>query len=202
MAAFVAERYERWISRGAGPLSTMLKRHSQFLESLMLLSDLLAISMSWIAAYCVRFYWGPVPVYRGVPGIHPYLVLLALIIIVWGAAFKAFGLYRPKRTSTRPAEVRDIAKASTLAVLILVALTFFFKQFEFSRLVILYFWVFSIVAVSFVRGSFREMLRFMRRSGYNLRHILIAGKGRWLESSSSGSAPAGIGPPDRRAPGR
>lgn len=155
----------------------MLKRHSQFLESLMLLSDLLAISVSWLVAYYLRFHWGPVPVYRGVPDIRPYLVLLALIVIVWGAAFKAFGLYRPRRISSRLAEVRDIAQACTLAVLILVALTFFFKQFEFSRLAILYFWVFSILSVSLVRGSFREIVRFMRRRGYNLRHILIVGEG-------------------------
>jgi len=155
----------------------MLKRYSQFLESLMLLADLLAISASWIAAYFLRFHFGPVPVYRGIPGIRPYLVLLALIVIIWGVAFKAFGLYRPRRISSRLAEVRDIAQACSLAVLILVALTFFLKQFEFSRLVILYFWVFSILSVSFVRGSFREILRLMRRRGYNLRHVLIVGEG-------------------------
>ena len=155
----------------------MLKRHSQFFESLMLLSDLLAIAASWIASYYLRFYWGPVPVYRGVPDIRPYLLLLVLIVLVWGVAFKAFGLYRPRRVSSRLAEVRDIANACTLAVLILAAATFFLKTFEFSRLVILYFWAFSILSVSLVRGSFREVLRVLRRRGYNLRHILIVGEG-------------------------
>jgi len=155
----------------------MLKRHSQFFASLMLLSDLLAIAASWIASYYLRFSWGPVPVYRGVPGIRPYLLLLVLIVLVWGVAFKAFGLYRPRRISSRLAEVRDIANACTLAVLILVAATFFLKRFEFSRLVILYFWAFSILSVSLVRGSFREVLRVLRRRGYNLRHILVVGEG-------------------------
>jgi Undecaprenyl-phosphate glucose phosphotransferase len=155
----------------------MLKRHSQFLESLMLLFDLLVIAGSWIAAYVLRFYWGPVPVYRGIPALRPYLYLLALIVVIWGIAFKAFGLYRPRRISSRFAEIWDIAKACTLAVLILVALTFFLKQFEFSRLVIVYFWAFSIASVSLVRGVFREALRVLRRRGYNLRHVLIVGDG-------------------------
>lgn len=155
----------------------MLKRHSQFIESLMLLADLLVISVSWLGSYYFRFYWGPVQVYRDIPDIRPYLLLLGLIVVVWGAAFKAFGLYRPKRISSRLAEVRDIAKACTLAVLILIAATFFLKQFEFSRMVIACFWVFSIVSVSLVRSSFREILRFTRRSGYNLRHVLIVGEG-------------------------
>src|SRR5574337_628947 len=155
----------------------MLKRHSQFIESLMLLADLLVISASWLGSYYFRFYWGPVLVYRDIPDVRPYLLLLGLIIVVWGVAFKAFGLYRPKRISSRLAEVRDIAKACTLAVLILIAATFFLKQFEFSRVVILYFWVFSILSVSLVRSSFREVLRFTRRRGYNLRHVLIVGEG-------------------------
>lgn len=155
----------------------MLKRHSQFLESLMFLSDLLAIGASWITAYYLRFYWGPIPVYRGVPDFRPYFFLLGLIIVVWGIAFKAFGLYRPRRIASRLAEVGDLTQACTLAVLILVALTFFLKPFEFSRVVILYFWVISILAVTLVRSSFREVLRFLRRRGYNLRHILIVGEG-------------------------
>ncbi len=159
------------------PSSVMLKRHSQFIESLMLIADLLVISASWLGSYYFRFYWGPVLVYRDIPDVHPYLLLLGLIIIVWGIAFKAFGLYRPKRISSRLAEVRDIAKACTLAVLILIAATFFLKQFEFSRVVILYFWVFSIVSASLVRSTFREVLRVTRRRGYNLRHVLIVGEG-------------------------
>ncbi|PWB47489.1 MAG: undecaprenyl-phosphate glucose phosphotransferase [Candidatus Methylomirabilota bacterium] len=155
----------------------MLKRHSEFIESLMLLADLLVISASWLGSYYFRFYWGPVQVYHEVPDIRPYLLLLGLIIIVWGVAFKAFGLYRPKRISSRLAEVRDIAKACTIAVLVLIAATFFLKQFEFSRIVIVCFWIVSIVSVSLVRGSFREALRFTRRRGYNLRHVLIVGEG-------------------------
>jgi len=155
----------------------MLKRHSQFIESLMLLADLLVISASWLGSYYFRFHWGPVLGYRDIPDIRPYLLLLGLIVIVWGVAFKTFGLYRPKRISSQLAEVRDIANACTLAVLILIAATFFLKQFEFSRVVILYFWIFSIVSVSLVRGSFREALRLTRRSGYNLRHVLIVGEG-------------------------
>jgi len=160
-----------------GTPSVMLKRHSQFLESLMLLADLLAISVSWLGTYYFRFYLGLVPVYRGIPDARPYLLFLGLIVLVWGVAFKAFGLYRPRRISSRLAEVRDIAKACTVAVLILVAATFFLKPFEVSRLVILYFWAFSILSVSLIRSSFREVLRFMRRRGYNLRHILIVGEG-------------------------
>src|SRR3989304_9895996 len=94
-----------------GKPSVMLKRHSQFLESLMLLADLLAISVSWLGTYYFRFYLGLVPVYRGIPHARPYLLFLGLIVLVWGVAFKAFGLYFPMRISLCLAGSRDNANA-------------------------------------------------------------------------------------------
>ena len=44
-------------------------------------------------------------------------------------------------------------------------------------MVIVYFWVFSIAAVSFARYVFREALRVARRRGYNLRYALVVGGG-------------------------
>ena len=76
------------------------------------------------------------------------------------------------------AEVFDIAVANSLSVLILIGLTFFVRQFEYSRLVFLYFWVLNLAALSFSRMVFREGLRFFRKQGYNQRHCLIVGAGK------------------------
>jgi Undecaprenyl-phosphate glucose phosphotransferase len=75
------------------------------------------------------------------------------------------------------AEFIDLAKANTLCILILVALTFFSKTFEFSRLVIVYFWVLNLVVLGFSRMVFREILRLLRRLGYNQRHVVVIGAG-------------------------
>ena len=76
------------------------------------------------------------------------------------------------------AEFLDIAKANTLSVLVLVAFTVFHRQFEYSRLVFLYFWLLNLVALGFSRMAFREALRFLRKQGYNQRHCLIVGAGK------------------------
>ncbi len=155
----------------------MLKARAKLFEHLMLAGDLALIAGSWLLAYSLRFYLGPIPVYRGVPPLRPYLALLVPILVVWAVAFRAFGLYRPRRLGSRLGEVWDVAKASTVGVLILVALTFFARSYEFSRLVIAYFWVISILAVSASRAGFREALRVARRRGYNLRYALVVGGG-------------------------
>ncbi len=143
----------------------------------MLAGDLVLIAGSWLLAYYLRFYADLVPVYRGVPPLGPYLVLVVPILVVWAMSFRAFGLYRPRRLGTRLGEVWDVTKASSVGVLVLVTLTFFARSFEFSRAVIAYFWVISILAVSGARAAFREALRVARRHGYNLRYGLVVGGG-------------------------
>ena len=155
----------------------MLKKHSKFFETLVLSFDLVTLSCSWILAYFLRFYLPVIPVSKGIPLFLTYLTLLIIMLPLWYIVFKAFGLYRPRRISTRFAEVMDIAKGTTVAVLILVSLTFFVSRYEFSRLTFLYFWAICMVTLSIERILFRELLRFIRKRGYNLRHALIVGTG-------------------------
>jgi len=156
----------------------MLKRHSEFLKSLLFLFDMTIICVCWVAAYYIRFSEALFPVTKGVPPLLPYLLLLVPIVVVWGISFRAFDLYRPRRMSSRTAEFVDIAKANTLSVLILVALTFFVREYEYSRVVLLYFWFLNLLGLGFSRMAFREGLRFARRQGYNLRYVLIVGAGK------------------------
>jgi Undecaprenyl-phosphate glucose phosphotransferase len=155
----------------------MLKKHSKFFETLVLLFDLVTLSCSWILAYFLRFYLPVVPVSKGIPPFFTYLTLLIIMLPLWYIVFKAFGLYRPRRISTKFAEVMDIAKGTTIAILILVSLTFFVRRYEFSRLTFLYFWIISLIFLSIERILFRELLRLIRKRGYNLRHALIVGTG-------------------------
>jgi Undecaprenyl-phosphate glucose phosphotransferase len=157
----------------------VLKAHSRLLEQLMLGLDLCLVALCWLAAYGLRFYVvGPPLVNPEPPPLADYLLQLVPILVVWGLSFRMFGLYRPRRLGSYLSEWIDVAKASTLGVLVLVAvMTFFFKRVEYSRVVIVYFWVLSIAAAGFARAVFREGLRFARRRGYNLRRAVLVGGG-------------------------
>jgi Undecaprenyl-phosphate glucose phosphotransferase len=154
----------------------VLKAHSRLFEHLALATDLVLIALCWLAAYALRFHvFG-----RGgdIPPFGDYALQLLPILVVWFFAYKAFDLYRPNRLGSHLSEWFDIAKASTLGVLVLVAgMTFLFHGYEYSRLVILIFWVASIVTVSLSRAAFREALRFARRRGYNQRYAVVVGGG-------------------------
>ena len=155
----------------------MLKKHSKFFETLVLLLDLVTLSCSWILAYFLRFYLPVVPVSKGIPPFLTYLTLLIIMLPLWYIVFKAFGLYRARRISSKFAEIMDIAKGTTIAILILVSLTFFVRKYEFSRLTFVYFGIICVIALCVERILFRELLRLIRKRGYNLRHALIVGTG-------------------------
>jgi Undecaprenyl-phosphate glucose phosphotransferase len=153
----------------------MLKAHSRLFEQLAFAFDLALITGSWLVAYAVRFH-----VIGGVDvsPFRDYALQLVPILVVWGFAFRAFDLYRPSRLGSYVSEWMAVAKASTIGVLVLVAvMTFGFRQYEYSRLVIGMFWVLSIVLVSVARAGFREALRVARRRGYNQRYAVVIGGG-------------------------
>jgi len=157
----------------------MLKAHSKFLEQLMLAGDLLVVAGCWLVAYLARFHVAGPPLRHGdIPPLGPYLLMLLPILVVWGVAFRAFDLYRPRRIGSHLSEAADIAKASSMGALVLVAvMTFLFREYDYSRVVIVYFWLLSIAAVWLSRAVFREALRFARRRGYNLRYAVVVGGG-------------------------
>ena len=153
----------------------MLKAHSRLVETLALAGDLFLIAVCWIWSYWIRFH---LPHVTDVPPFRDYALQLVPILVVWGIAFRTFDLYRPNRLGSRVSEWFDVAKASTLGALILVAImTFVFRGHEYSRLVIVLFLAQSIVAVSLARAALREALRFARRHGYNLRYAIVVGGG-------------------------
>jgi len=153
----------------------VLKAHSRVVENLALGGDLCLIAICWVLAYWIRFHLMHV---TDVPPFRDYALQLIPILVVWGIAFRTFDLYRPNRLGSRVSEWFDVAKASTLGALILVSImTFAFRGYEYSRLVILIFLAQSIVAVSLARAALREALRFARRHGYNLRYAIVVGGG-------------------------
>lgn len=159
----------------------MLKKRAKFFENILFISDLAIIVSVWFLAYFIRFYSGYFPVNKGVPHISLYIFLIAPILFIWGFIFKAFALYKPKRLSSYFGEIFDITKACSFAVLVLISLTFFYRQTEYSRLVFAIFWVLTIIFLVLERVTFRELLRYLRRKGYNLRYTLIVGTGEIAE---------------------
>jgi Undecaprenyl-phosphate glucose phosphotransferase len=155
----------------------LLRKYNQVFISLLFFTDLFAIALSWLLAYLLRFEAGVIGVTKGIPAWSQHLPLMVILLLVCSGVFHLAGLYRPRRISTIPKEFSEIIKALTISILIFVFLTYFFKEYRYSRLTILYFWILSIFWVGLSRVFSRNLLKALRRREYNLRYVLIIGEG-------------------------
>src|SRR4030042_6246759 len=156
----------------------MLKKHAGFFKSLFFISDLFILSLAWILSYEIRFYTSLIrPPILGTPSFPGYLELLIPLLVLWGLLSKNTQLYRPRRIDYYYKELFDVGKCLTLTLMILIALIYLLRRFEFSRLAFFYFWIMGIGGLLSVRFFARKTLKMLRRKGYNKRYALIAGTG-------------------------
>jgi len=103
--------------------------------------------------------------------------MLIPITVICALVLRGFGLYTPKRMGTRMSEVLSITKACVTAAIFLIALAFFLKLYDFSRLVLILFTAINIMALTAERTLIRGVFKYLRKKGYNLRHAVIVGCG-------------------------
>ena len=154
----------------------MLKKYNQVFITLLFFTDLFLIALAWSFAYFLRFDARFVGVDKDIPTWGQHLPLLVIILFVCGAVFNTTGLYRVRRLSSLPGEIFDLIKAMTISVILFVFIAYFFKEYRYSRLTILYFWFLGVVFIGLSRVYARYILRTLRKRGFNLRYALIVGE--------------------------
>ena len=142
----------------------MLKQRSEFFQSLMMLSDLFFLSVAWWLAYVIRFETDFFP--EPEPHLLPhYIIAWLIILIVWTAVFHWLDFYRPRRLSGQNREIVEVFKGCTLAMLIFLGVLFLVRGVVLSRIVVLFFGVFSFVLLNLSHVVFREGLWLLRKRG-------------------------------------
>ncbi|WP_257458510.1 undecaprenyl-phosphate glucose phosphotransferase [Archangium lipolyticum] len=153
----------------------MFSRFQRFYTSIKVAADVVMLTVAFALAYVTRFE-GPIPVFHGLPPLDDTLLSLATVLIVFPVTYRQSRLYATNRARTHIGEVFEVFKATVMATLIVVALTYFTRE-RYSRLMLAFFAGYSFVGVSMVRLVLREVLNEVRRRGYNLKSILLIGAG-------------------------
>ncbi len=152
----------------------MLKRHSQFFKSLMLVNDLMFLTLSWWLAYLLRFH-ADISFLPETRVFRHYVIAWLLILLIFGVVFHVLDLYRPRRISTHWRETADLFKGVSLAMLIFFGVIFLLREIILSRVVVVLFWAFTASFLNLSHLLVREGLRYLRRKGKNLRYVVVVG---------------------------
>jgi exopolysaccharide biosynthesis polyprenyl glycosylphosphotransferase len=102
-------------------------------------------------------------------------VIFLLALFICHLIFSICGLYRSMRLSSKRAELKDIAKATTLSVVCFVAIGSAFNIRMITLPFLALFWVISTSVLCAFRLSLRIGLARIRAQGRNSHHMLILG---------------------------
>ncbi len=159
----------------------MIKENQKHFNRLHVVIDAFVIIISYFLAWFLKFH---LPILRDEGGrlpFHIYMSALFFIVPAYLMLYYAFSLYTPKRVQGRRLEFSNIFKANTLGMFLLITGLYLIKQIDFSRHVIVIFYVINVVAEELTRMLIRVVLRKMRAKGYNQKHILLVGYSRACE---------------------
>ena len=163
-----------WFARGVNlVLSNATIRRIFVINRLIV--DLTALIFSLFLAYAFRYYVQNPPFY------HPlsiYYDNFAVGVMVWILLFVRSDLYKYKAQLCKYDQFFTVLGNGVLATLTIFAYMSLIKEERYARLTIIYFGAFGIFFVSFGRFLLRKLHNKLRKKGYGVRNVLIAGSGK------------------------
>jgi len=154
----------------------MIRQNQRFFNLSLVIIDMAVIAFSLIFAWFVRFQ-SNLFIHEPNLGFGYYLLSLLVIIPLYILLYDIFGLYKPQRDKSVRSLPLNIIKANAMGLLMLVTFLFIIEQIDYSRYLLALFAVFSTIFSSIERIIFRQLLRFIRSKGFNIKYILMIGGG-------------------------
>jgi len=153
----------------------MVRRYGQLNLLMLFVGDVAALGLSWIVAYILRFRIELIPVTRGFPPMVDYFGLLPFIWLAWALAARLTHLYSYRAGLKGTVEIGRLARTMGWTVLMVIALTFFYRENSYSRLLVILFMALGPVFLFLFRRATWSIIRKIRRRGVDMRRILIVG---------------------------
>ena len=158
----------------------MIRDNQKFFNTFHVVIDALVIAAAYALAYWIKFSSG-----LFVNGVHwtfeIYGMALIPVIPVYLFLYFAFNLYTSKRVQGRRLELSNIVKANTIGLLLFIMILFVLHLDDFSRAMLVIFYVTDVVLEAVARNAIRMFLRDIRRKGFNIKQILLVGYSRAAE---------------------
>ena len=103
------------------------------------------------------------------------IITIAALMVSWHILFTILGFYNSRRLSSLRREFIDIAKATTFSAAIIFIINLFRPIDIVDSRFVFIFGILLFAALSASRVLLRLLLKQLRKSGINLRHIVIVG---------------------------
>ena len=154
------------------------KYFSRFLAVIDAVVLILAYCFSWYLRYRSRWFEDTAV---EVISLETYLRALLIVVPVMIILYSALNLYAPSRVKGRRSEIAAILEANGIGLLIFLATLQLAHQQDWSRSMIVVFFIMNSILDTLVRFMLWGVIRRMRRDGRNQRNVLLVGYSRAAE---------------------
>src|SRR5512140_2246088 len=160
-------------------MSAQTRRGDVLIPLLTVLSDVVTIEASFLAAYWLRFV-SPVFAWVGLgvedtPPISGYLLGSAFVIVLWLILFSSRSMYGARRAVDLTDELTNVARAISIGMVVVMRAFFFCRGFSYSRVVFILLWALAIVLVFLGRAAVLGVERRYYRRGKHLQQAILIG---------------------------
>lgn len=161
----------------------MIKDNQTVFNRIHLLLDALITACSYMLSWYLKFEspWAEKDPAVGVLSMQRYFSVLYFVVPLYIVLYYFFNMYKPKRTMHKRVEFLNIFKANTIGVLLLMVILYLIGEEHVSRTMLFNFYVINLVLTTLFRFVIHSFLRYFRKRGYNLKHILLIGYSRAAE---------------------
>ena len=155
-----------------------MKRRSDFIfELARVMCDLFMINFAFLFSYWLRFNTGIFPIPFGRPDISEYMKPLPIITILIVFIMRSFNLYVSRRRLAILDEFFIIIKAMTVGLFVLMAATFIYREFTYSRMMLFVCWLNLILFVTCARLIINRLRLLIRSANKDFSKLIIVGTG-------------------------
>ncbi len=169
----------------------MIAKHRARLVGWFILSDVLAIVISYVYSYLFRFYSHIIPVdpNKGIPSVSSYVAAFWLFLLIHLAIFYFQGFYKSRLKRTRFDDFLFISLNALLTILVVFAVIgylnaysqgkapLFHVTFKPSHAFLVVYFVVVIFVISIFRTQIYYIMKRQYRRGLNLQSVIVVGAG-------------------------
>ncbi len=162
----------------------MIKDNQKYLNRLHLVMDATLTALAYMLAWWLKFesvFATKDPNVYALPMVT-YFRALYILVPAYLILYYSFGLYNSQRVSRSWDDFANIVKSNVAGFVGIFVTLYILKQINFSRTMIGIFVVLNVIQLMISRMAVRSILRYFRKRGYNIKHVLLVGYSRAAES--------------------
>ena len=170
----------------------MISRYQARLSAFFAVSDIVAITATFIYSFAFRFhsYFIPIDPAKGTPTWGSYLTVLPFFVVIHLGIFFLQGFYKSRLRRTKIDDFFSITINGALTILAVILLSGYFNAYaggsaplfrlnivKLSHLFLVVYFIGVILTISFLRNQIYFFMKRRYARGLNLRNVLVVGAG-------------------------